>query len=101
MVDPPALQCAMANDDPSITNASSTEWCAPYTMLLAGVCTPAWVLTVWIARYRVLFNAAVVCALMLDLLVVSDGGARGSKQAAVWTMVWIAASLLFLSLIHI
>jgi len=36
-----------------------------------------------------------VCALLLDLLVVSDGGARGSKQAAVWTVVWVTVSLMF------
>lgn len=44
---------------------------------------------------RLLFNVAVVCALLLDLLVVSDGGARGSKQAAVWTVVWVTVSLMF------
>jgi hypothetical protein len=42
-----------------------------------------------------MFNAAGVCALLLDLLVVSDGGARGSKAAAYWTVVWITVSLMF------
>lgn len=86
----------MGDEDPSITNASNTEWCVAPRTLHAGVfvchrladfvrCTGC----------RVLFNAAVVCALMLDLLVVSDGGARGSKEALIWTMVWVAASLVF------
>eukprot|EP01043_Picozoa_sp_COSAG02_P025362 COSAG02_NODE_1422_length_12685_cov_69.610361_12_plen_230_part_00 len=67
--------------------AKATCWCVcMWHQLADGVrCTGC----------RVLFNAAVVCALMLDLLVVSDGGARGSKQALIWTMVWVAASLVF------
>ena len=52
-----------------ITNASTTEW--------------------------VLFNAAACCVLLVDLLVVSDGGARGTGMAARWTVVWVVLSLCF------
>eukprot|EP01050_Picozoa_sp_SAG11_P016141 SAG11_NODE_2166_length_3726_cov_6.269369_4_plen_86_part_00 len=47
-----------------------------------------------------LFNAAVCAALVIDLVVSNSGSTtkgnrRGAKTALVWTVVWVAVSLLF------
>lgn len=99
----PGVRCVaacvgtMGDEDLSITNASNTEWCVAFHCVRCLLVCARRPLAdgVHHTGRRVLFNAAVVCALMLDLLVVSDGGARGSKQALIWTMVWVAASLVF------
>ena len=60
---------AAAVDDETITNASTLEW--------------------------VLFNVCAVVVMMIDLLRSDGSGERGSKLAAVWTVVWVVVSLLF------